>query len=123
MDAPCLVGIQHLFGQIEYITIDWDGQGVGEVLHNHYQSREKVVELIRGGSRPYLDGPDDVMEEVGDSPKLVRTHQDFFQINTNSPQYYYLFTTDNSWVIYSIHLEPHVQAQPPSVQHENSLYD
>jgi len=115
MDTTCVVGIQHVFGQIEYITIEWDGEGVGYALHTHYQSREKVLELIRGGCRPFLDGPDDIMEEVGDSPKLVRTYQEFFQIKTNSPQYYYLFTTDNSWVIYSIHYEPRIQ-------HENQLY-
>jgi len=116
MDTVSLIGIQHVFGQIEYITVSWDGQGVGEVLHTHYRSREKVIELIRGGSRPFLDGPDDIMEEVGDSPKLVRTHQEFFAIKENAPQYYYLFNTDNSWVIYSTHLEPHVQ-------HENVLYN
>ena len=101
MDAACVVGIQHVFGQIEYITIDWDGQGVEDVLRTHYLSREKVLDLIRSGSRPFLDGPDDIMEEIGDSPKLVRTHQDFFQIKIDNLQYYYLFTTDNNWVSYS----------------------
>jgi hypothetical protein len=116
MDATCVVGIQHVFGQIEYITIAWDGAHVGEVLHTHYKTRDAVVELIRGGSRPFLDGPDDILEEEGDLPKLVRTHQEFFRIKEYDPQYYYLFTTDNSWVIYSVHLEPHIQ-------HENNLYD
>ena len=116
MDTACVVGIQHVFGQIEYITITWDGEGVGYALHTHYQSREKVLELIRGGSRPFLDGPDDILEEEGEPSKIVRTHQDFFNIKSYNPQYYYLFTTDNSWVIYSVHIEPHIQ-------HENRLYD
>jgi hypothetical protein len=116
MDTACVVGIQHVIGQIEYITITWDGAHVGEVLHTRYQTRDDVINLIRGGSRPFLDGPDDILEEEGDLPKLVRTHQDFFRIKEYDPQYYYLFTTDNSWVIYSIHLEPHLQ-------HENRLYD
>lgn len=101
MNTSCLVGIQHIFGQVEYITIDWDGQDVEYVLRTHYMSRDKVVELIRGGSRPFLGGPDDIMEEVGDSPKVVRTHQDFFQIKKDFLDYYYLFNTDNSWTIYS----------------------
>ena len=68
MDTACVVGIQHVIGQIEYITITWDGAHVGEVLHTCYQTREQVLDLIRGGSRPFLDGPDDILEEEGDLP-------------------------------------------------------
>ena len=111
MDTACVVGIQHVFGQIEYITIPWDGKHVGEVLHTYYQTREQVAELIRGGSRPFLEGSDDILEESDfwEEPKRVLPYQDFFTIKTHHPQYYYLFTTDNSWIIYSTHYEPHVQ--------------
>ena len=117
MDATCLVGIQHTMGTIDYIAITWDGEQVGEVLHTHYQSRDDVANLIRGGSRPFLEGPDDILEESDfwEAPKRVLPYQDFFTIKTNNPQYYYLFTTDNSWVIYSSHYGPHVQ-------HEHVLY-
>ena len=116
MDSTCIIGIQHAIGwYIEYITVHWNGRDVGEVLHQHYQSRNHVAELIQGGSRPFLEGPDDILDEPGEPSKRVRTHQDFFQIKEHDPQYYYLFTADNSWVIYSTHVEPYVQ-------HENVLY-
>ena len=68
------------------------------MLQEHYLKREDVIHMIRGGSRPFLDEPDVLLEEIGESPKLVKTYQEFFNIKTHSPQYYYLFTTDNSWV-------------------------
>jgi len=117
MDATCLVGIQHTTGTIDYIAIMWDGEHVGEVLHSNYTTRDAVMTLIRGGSRPFLDGPDDILEDSDfwEAPLRVLPHQDFFTIKTHHPQYYYLFTTDNSWIIYSTHYGPHVQ-------HENVLY-
>lgn len=60
-----------------------------------------MLELIHGCSRPFLDGSDDILQEEGDLPRLIRTHQDFFRIKEYDPQYYYLFTKDNSWVSYS----------------------
>ena len=117
MDTTCLVGIQHTTGTIDYIAIMCDGEQVGEVLHAHYHLRNDVANLIHGGSRPFLDGPDDILEESDfwEAPQRVLPYQDFFTIKTHNPQYYYLFTTDNSWVIYSSHYGPHVQ-------HENVLY-
>ena len=118
MDSTCLIGIQNIFGQIEYIAVTSDGEGVGKVLHEQYKTRPAVAALIRGGSRPFLEGPGDILNEddIQESSKMVRTHQDFFAIQMKNLQYYYLFTTDNSWIIYSFHLEP-------NFQHENMLYD
>ena len=115
MDRTCLIGIQHITGWIEYIAVLWDGEHVGRVLHDHYVSRDAVVELIHGGTRPFLEGPDDIIEDVQEPSRLVPNHQMFFTLTTHNPQYYYLFTTDNSWIIYSVHYVP-------AVQHENVLY-
>lgn len=111
----CLIGIQNIFGQVEYIAVTCEGEEVGRVLHEQYKSRDMVANLIREGTRSFLEGPDDILDESGDPSKIAHTHQDFFRIKTHNPQYYYLFTVDNAWVIYSTHLEPHVQ-------HENVLY-
>lgn len=118
MDSTCLIGIQNIFGQIEYIAVTSNGEGVGRVLHEKYKTRPLVASLIRGGSRPFLDGPDDILDDsdIEEPSRVVRTHQDFFALQRKNLQYYYLFTNDNSWIIYSFHLEPHLQ-------HENMVYE
>lgn len=109
MDSTCLVGIQHTDGQVEYISVAWNGRGVGKVLYQHYNTREKVVELIHQGSRPFLEHPDEIVEEVMKPPEIVPTYQAFFRVTTRTPEYYYVFTTDNSWVVYSNHYQPPIQ--------------
>jgi hypothetical protein len=109
MDSTCLVGIQHTDGQVEYISVAWNGRGVGEVLYQHYNTREKVVELIHQGSRPFLEHPDEIINEDMEPPEMVPTYQAFFRVKTSTPEYYYIFTTDNSWVVYSIRLIPPIQ--------------
>ena len=108
-DSTCLVGIQHTDGQVEYISVAWNGRGVGEVLYQHYNTREKVVELIHQGSRPFLEDPDEIVEEDMDPPEIVHNYRHFFRVTTGTPEYYYVFTTDNSWVVYSTHLDPTIQ--------------
>ena len=105
MDSTCLVGIQHTDGQVEYISVAWNGRGVGEVLYQHYNTREKVLELIHQGSRPYLEDPDEIVEDVMKPPEIVPTYQAFFRVTRGLPEYYYVFTTDHSWVVYSKHYQ------------------
>jgi len=109
MDSTCLVGIQHTDGQVEYISVAWNGCGVGKVLYQHYNTREKVVELIHQGSRPFLEDPDEIVDEDMGPPEIVPTYQNFFRVVKGAPQYYYVFTTDNSWVVYSKHYHPPIQ--------------
>ena len=109
MDSTCLVGIQYTDGQVEYISVAWNGRGVGEVLYQHYNTREKVLELIHQGSRPYLEDPDEIVEEVMKPPEIVPTYQAFFRVTRGLPEYYYVFTTDHSWVVYSKHYQPPIQ--------------
>jgi hypothetical protein len=108
-DSTCLVGIQHTDGQVEYISVEWNGYKVGEVLYQHYNTREKVVELIHQGSRPFLEHPEEIIDEDMEPPEIIHTYQAFFRIMKGAPEYYYIFTTDNSWVVYSKHHKPPIQ--------------
>ena len=102
MDTTCLVGIQHTDGQVEYISVAWNGLGVGNVLYHHYHTREKVLELIHQGSRPYLEDPDEIIEDEMEEPFMIHSYKSFFKLKYHNPSYYYLFTLDNVWTIYSI---------------------
>ena len=104
MEINCLVGIQYLDQRVEYIYVNWDGHidGVGWVLHQHYQQREKVRELIQAGSRQGLQGPDDITDFDKHKPaKVVKDHIEFFEIThpTYPIKYYYLFTMDSTWIV------------------------
>ena len=102
MDTTCLVGVQHTDGYVEYMSVAWNGLGVGNVLYNHYYTREKVLELIRQGCRPYLEDPDEIIEDDMEESQRTPSYQLFFKLKNNYPSYYYLFTLDNVWVVKSI---------------------
>ena len=109
MDTTCLVGVQHTEGYVEYISVAWNGLGVGGVLYHHYHTREKVLELIHLGSRPYLEDPEEIIEDDMEEPQLTPSYQSFFKLKFKRPSYYYLFTLDNVWTIYSVEHNPPVQ--------------
>lgn len=109
MDTSCLVGIQHTDGYVEYISVAWNGLGVGAVLYHHYHTREKVLELIHQGSRPYLEDPEEIVEDDMEAPQQISSYQSFFKLKVNSSAYHYLFTLDNVWVVYSMEHNPPVQ--------------
>jgi hypothetical protein len=109
MDTTCLVGIQHTDGQVEYISVKWNGLGVGSVLYQHYHTREKVLELIHQGSRPYLEDPEEIIEDDMEMPQMISSYHSFFKLKLYRPSYYYLFTLDNVWTVYHIEYESPVQ--------------
>lgn len=104
-EINCLVGIQYMDQRVEYIYVNWNGDiyGVGHVLHTHYRSREKVIDLIMTGSRQGLESDDITPDmETYKAAKVVQNDKAYFGIT--HPQYpinyYYLFTLDSTWTVH-----------------------
>lgn len=92
-----VIGIQYIDGRVEYITVLY---GVSPcVLSKALNTRDKVIEFIRNGSRDSLEEieelelfPDDYVEAT-----VVNNFTTFFSLKNYS--YFYLFTSDDSWVL------------------------
>jgi len=90
------VGIQYIDGRVEYITVLY---GVSpDVLSKALNTRAKVIEFIKLGSRNSLEEEEelDLLPEEYSEANVVNTFTTFFSL-TNF-KYYYLFTSDDSWV-------------------------
>lgn len=51
MSTRCLIGIEYPNNEYKYVYNHWDGypEGVGVTLINHYNSNEKIQELLNRG--------------------------------------------------------------------------
>lgn len=103
-EINCLIGIEHMDERVEYIYVNWNGhlEGVGRVLHHHFQKRENVLELIWTGSRQGLEGADLTPDTSNyKEAKVVANYKEFFEItDPRYPiKYYYVFTRDSSWAV------------------------
>ena len=95
-----LIGIQHIDGRVEYITVLF---GVSDsTLCTHLNTRDKVLEFIKLGSRDSFEEIEEfnlrneyIPAEVIDDYKL------FLKIKNHK---HYLFTADNSWTLNGITL-------------------
>jgi hypothetical protein len=111
------IGIELECGQIKSIYCHFDGylQGVGLMLHEHYQDKTKVEKLIALGDISFLDEEVDIPEGVEHSfnnthPGItVAYHRDreeslSFSIDHSRKKFFekgirYLFTKEGVWVV------------------------
>ena len=89
---------------------------MGRILKTHYNTRQKVSELIDGGdmSSCWTDnrwddsadgsyGPQYYSQRGDDSPpRLDKNLSEYLRIST-SEEYHYLFTQSGEWVCYDMH--------------------
>jgi len=105
----------------------WDSypQGLGSTLKQHYNTRDKVAELIDGGdmSSCWTVGEDDNIVDVdkygpnyyssrGEEcpPRLDPNKYDYLM---NGEEYAYLFTLNDEWICYDLHPSMPVVAAIP----------
>ena len=105
MGTNCLVGIQHKDGRVEYIFIQWDGyiKGVGSALFKYFKTRDEICNLMKWGFRLTLEESCtsiDTDKDKYEESMWAENYQDFFTKSIGYPEYYYIFTLENVWVVY-----------------------
>lgn len=114
------IGIELADGSILSAYSHWDGypEWMGRILRTHYNTKEKVAELIDGGdmSSPWTDsrwddsavkgvyGPEYYSQRGEDCPP--RHDADLNEYLSNGEEYAYLFT-NGEWVCYDRHSSTH----------------
>jgi len=112
------IGIENADGSVQSVYCHWDGypSNNGQILHDHYQDRDKVEKLIALGSISSLDKEIDAPEghtfENPASGVTVAYHRDRGETHSvknnisskaffmqDIEEYGYLFTKENKWVI------------------------
>ena len=108
------IGLELSDGSILSAYSHWDGypEWMGRILRTHYNTKEKVSELIDGGdmSSPWTTsrwdtklneeyGPEYYSQRGEDSPP--RYDSDLNEYLSNSEEYSYVFTKDGEWVCYT----------------------
>ena len=113
------IGLELADGSILSAYSHWDGypEWMGRILRTHYNTKEKVAELIDGGdmTSPWTEdrwnsetkaqeyGPQ-YYSQRGDNcpPRLDSTLIDYL-LHENNEEFAYLFTRYNKWVCYNMH--------------------
>lgn len=96
-----LIGIQHIDGRVEYITVLF---GVSDAtLCTHLTTRVKVLELIKSGSRDSIEEIEelDIIPDDCFAAEVVDDYKLFLKIKNHK---HYLFTADNTWTLNGIRL-------------------
>ena len=108
------IGLELSDGSILSAYSHWDGypEWMGRILRTHYNTKEKVSELIDGGdmSSPWTTsrwdtkfneeyGPEYYSQRGEDCPP--RYDADLNEYLSDSEQYSYVFTKDGEWVCYT----------------------
>jgi len=125
MATRARIGLELKDGSILSAYHHWDGypEWLGRILKTHYNTKEKVSELIDGGDMSccwtddrwvpygsYKDdeyGPQYYSDRGEDCPPRLDT--DLNEYLCNSEEYSYVFTRDSNWVCYTNdRLLPHV---------------
>lgn len=129
MSTHSLIGVQHQDGTVSYVYCHWDGhtETNGRTLHEHYQDRAKVLELITLGnlsdfrenlfpdpSRPHSMGSNDERQDgvcvfhyrdggrdwESSAPGKARNCEEFFAYRHQCrAEYCYLLTTEFGWFV------------------------
>jgi hypothetical protein len=119
MSTRSRIGIELKNGSVLSVYHHWDGypQWLGRILKTHYNTRQKVSELIDGGdmscawtnerwSNDLLDrerqqyGPNYYSYRGEDSPP--RHDNTLSEYLDNGEEYAYLFTRNGEWICYSL---------------------
>ena len=117
------IGLELSDGSILSAYSHWDGypEWMGRILRTHYNTKEKVAELIDGGdmSSPWTEDRFSVdpthgwkVQEYGPQyysqrgenrpPRLDATLIDDYLLGENNEEFAYLFTRYNKWVCYNM---------------------
>ena len=116
MSTRCLIGILNKDGTVESIYCHHDGYltgGVGEMLYMHYNTEEKVRELLKQGDMSALavDPKDcDTFQKRGEpedrNRSITQKRRAFYAKYRSDAEYRYLFDIEvGDW--YLIHYETH----------------
>lgn len=98
------IGIENRDGSIEFVYCHWDGypENQGPILLNHYNTEEKVRDLISQGS---FSGLETSIEKIkyyndGDGVRKLPTR---FEKWDNFEEYLYIFLPETNQWIFSDH--------------------
>lgn len=110
------IGIQLSDESVLSVYHHWDGypSWLGRILKTHYNTREKVAELIDGGdmSSCWTDsrwddsadgsyGPEYYSQRGDDCPPRLDANK--YEYLANGEEYAYLYTLNDEWVCYDTH--------------------
>jgi hypothetical protein len=121
------IGLQLANGSILSVYCHWDGypEYNGRILRTHYNTREKVEELIDFGDcssiwtdsvwgKPRTDGkkygPEPYSARGEDCPP--RLDANLIEYVGDGEEYAYLYTLNGEWVCYDLHETPKVVEIP-----------
>jgi len=117
MSTRCIIGIQNKDGSVESVYCHHDGylkSGVGETLYLHYNTEEKVRELMKLGDMSALDAnlkDCDTYQKRGEPKEHTRSviHKDVndFAEYQSDAEYRYLFDTEvGDWYLINYKSNP-----------------
>jgi hypothetical protein len=120
MSTRSRIGIELKNGSVLSVYHHWDGypEWLGRILKTHYNTREKVAELIDGGdmsscwtnerwSNDLLDrhreeyGPNYYSYRGEDSPP--RLDENKYDYLAEGEEYAYIYTLNGEWICYNRH--------------------
>jgi len=112
------IGLELPDGSILSAYHHWDGypEWLGRILNTHYNTKEKVAELIDGGdmSSCWSDacwetklpvgeyGPEYYSQRGEDCPPRLDADLCDYLLPDNSEEYAYIFTQKNEWICYNL---------------------
>lgn len=100
MSTRCLIGKQNKDNTITYIYCHHDGYlfgGVGQMLVENYQDKEKVDKLLALGDVSSIDcTPDTTLSRYEDCPAITIKNEKEYLSQDRGQDYFYLFK-DNKW--------------------------
>jgi hypothetical protein len=105
------IGIQLADESVLSVYHHWDGypEWLGRILKTHYNTKEKVAELIDGGDMSTCWNDNNKPEYYTDRgeefipPRLDENKYDYLGNNNSGEEYAYLFV-NGDWVCYNLHL-------------------
>ena len=108
MSTRSRIGIELKDDSILSVYHHWDGypEWLGRILNTHYNSKDKVSELIDGGDMSTcwaMDGPRHYSQRGEDCPPRLDNDLCEYLLPDNSEEFAYVFRNDK-WVCYDMHL-------------------
>lgn len=118
MSTRARIGIELKNGSVLSVYHHWDGypEWLGRILRTHYNTREKVSELIDGGdmsscwtedrwnseTKAQEYGPQYYSQRGDDCPPRYDNDLSEYLLPNNGEEYHYLFTRNAEWVCYNM---------------------
>ena len=100
------IGIQLADESVLSVYHHWDGypEWLGRILKTHYNTKEKVAELIDGGDMSVCWNANNEPEYYGEDcpPQIHENKYEYLCGNNCGEEYAYLFVNDE-WVCYNLH--------------------